>query len=217
MDLTDQRAYTTRVGRPRPEPARTYDELLALPSREQPDDGLVLGPWVTTAESGWDWNEGPCACGGILRWAEAGYVPWHRICDRCGSHWELHVIGLVPHEAEPPVTHAVAWRLPDGRVVTQSDDLALAGYDEETDPIVPIVQTVPARPRGVLPVVAGGPSQAGAIVARDGQRYQVVPPHVLPFYQAARALVRPEHITDEVLHHGVLYGGWASRARFYRG
>jgi len=27
---------------------------------------------------------------GMLIWAEAGYVPWHRICNHCGSHWELH-------------------------------------------------------------------------------------------------------------------------------
>jgi len=27
-------------------------------------------------------------CGvGRLRWAEAGHVPGHRICDHCGSHW----------------------------------------------------------------------------------------------------------------------------------
>lgn len=35
----------------------------------------------------------PCTCGrGHLQWAEAGYVPYHRICDGCGSHWELHPV-----------------------------------------------------------------------------------------------------------------------------
>lgn len=30
-------------------------------------------------------------CGeGTLQWAEGGFVPWHRICDVCGSHWDLH-------------------------------------------------------------------------------------------------------------------------------
>ena len=32
----------------------------------------------------------PCpiaTCGGQVRWAEAGYVPGYRICDRCGRHW----------------------------------------------------------------------------------------------------------------------------------
>jgi hypothetical protein len=189
-------------------------ELLDLPYTEAPDDGRVLGPWITTADSPWDWNEGPCECGGVLRWAEAGYVPWHRICDRCGSHWQLHPLRLTPHDALPPVQRPVAWRLPDGRVVTDPDDIALSGYDEETDPITPIMETVPARPRGVLPVKAGEPH--GSIVEHDGERYQLVSPDVLAYYQLARELVRPEYITDEVLRHGALYGGWATRARFYR-
>ena len=31
----------------------------------------------------------PCpGCGhGLLRWAEAGYVPGYRICDDCGGHY----------------------------------------------------------------------------------------------------------------------------------
>jgi hypothetical protein len=27
------------------------------------------------------------SCDGIIRWAEAGYVPGYRICDRCGRHF----------------------------------------------------------------------------------------------------------------------------------
>jgi hypothetical protein len=35
-------------------------------------------------------------CGaGELVWAEAGYVPWHRICGLCGSHWDLHPLPRV--------------------------------------------------------------------------------------------------------------------------
>jgi hypothetical protein len=33
---------------------------------------------------------------GRLQWAEAGYVAWHRICDVCGSHWDLHPITWGP-------------------------------------------------------------------------------------------------------------------------
>lgn len=29
----------------------------------------------------------PCCDGGTIRWAEAGYVPGYRICDRCGRHF----------------------------------------------------------------------------------------------------------------------------------
>jgi hypothetical protein len=28
----------------------------------------------------------PC-CVGTIRWAEAGYVPGYRICDKCGRHF----------------------------------------------------------------------------------------------------------------------------------
>ena len=42
-----------------------------------------------------DWSPACSACGrGTLQWAEAGYVPWHRICDDCGAHWDLHPLGL---------------------------------------------------------------------------------------------------------------------------
>jgi transposase-like protein len=29
----------------------------------------------------------PCCPAGTIRWAEAGYVPGYRICDRCGRHY----------------------------------------------------------------------------------------------------------------------------------
>lgn len=29
----------------------------------------------------------PTACGGTIRWAEAGYVPGYRVCDTCGRHF----------------------------------------------------------------------------------------------------------------------------------
>jgi len=33
-------------------------------------------------------------CGaGRLTWAEGGYVPGHRICGHCGSHWDLDPVG----------------------------------------------------------------------------------------------------------------------------
>jgi hypothetical protein len=32
-------------------------------------------------------TDAPCPCGGVIRWAEAGYVPGWRQCDRCGRHW----------------------------------------------------------------------------------------------------------------------------------
>ncbi len=29
----------------------------------------------------------PCCENGYIRWAEAGYVPGYRICDKCGRHF----------------------------------------------------------------------------------------------------------------------------------
>jgi hypothetical protein len=47
----------------------------------------------------WSWNQVtnvPCMfkrCNGTLRWAENGYVPGYRICDRCGNHFQLTRLG----------------------------------------------------------------------------------------------------------------------------
>lgn len=50
----------------------------------------VVGPWLTRADARWRWDEGPCPCGGIMRRRPGGDVGrWHRICDTCGSHYEL--------------------------------------------------------------------------------------------------------------------------------
>lgn len=29
----------------------------------------------------------PCCTSGTIRWAEGGYVPGYRICDKCGRHF----------------------------------------------------------------------------------------------------------------------------------
>lgn len=93
----DDDEYTVRVGRG-VEPAGVV-ALDDLPWEERQDDGLVVPlphcdlcvtrPGVAHI----CYREAaPCAdCHrGVLRWAEAGYVPWHRICGACGSHWDLH-------------------------------------------------------------------------------------------------------------------------------
>ena len=38
----------------------------------------------------------PAACGGLVRWAEAGYVPGYRICDRCGRHYQAQGTAAAP-------------------------------------------------------------------------------------------------------------------------
>jgi hypothetical protein len=94
--------YTTRRGASRRRKPVTSGDLLALPTRERDDDGAIIlhvGDHSPTCSD----------CGrGTLRWAEGGYVPWHRICDTCGSHWDLHPLGLgiayVP-QVEAPMCH----------------------------------------------------------------------------------------------------------------
>ena len=36
----------------------------------------------------------PCCDYGTICWAEAGYAPGYRICDRCGKHFILPILSL---------------------------------------------------------------------------------------------------------------------------
>lgn len=42
----------------------------------------------------------PFKCGGEIHWAEAGYVPGYRICDKCGRHFELVAGVLRPNDRQ---------------------------------------------------------------------------------------------------------------------
>lgn len=77
--------YTVRIGRAK-SPAQNYDELYTMPYKETEDDGKEV---TVTREEDWP-DDIPCLdCGGEIFRAEAGYVPGHRICKRCGSRWSL--------------------------------------------------------------------------------------------------------------------------------
>jgi hypothetical protein len=109
--------YTTFVGRSKRKRAATGQKLYHLPIRECQDDGQTL------VHAG-DWNaKCPDCAHGRLRWAEAGYVAWHRICDCCGSHWDLRPVQLVvDRDGEVrPVCDAGAWEPPseDGPISGQ--------------------------------------------------------------------------------------------------
>lgn len=72
---------------------RPAPDIYDIPSRETVDDGSTI------LHAG-DHSPTCADCGvGTLQWAEAGYVPWHRICDVCGSHWDLHPITWGPARA----------------------------------------------------------------------------------------------------------------------
>ena len=78
--MSPQQGYTVRIGaRTEPTPVAAEGPY-TLPYSIADDDGAVvvglLSQLICTD------------CGrGALKHAEAGYVPWHRICDVCGSHW----------------------------------------------------------------------------------------------------------------------------------
>lgn len=80
-------SYRVRKGTSRRKsPVTGYDALLKLPYRETEDDGKevrldVCEPWPTVDCP--DCGKAP------LVWAEACFVPGHRICPCCGSHWSL--------------------------------------------------------------------------------------------------------------------------------
>lgn len=53
----------------------------------------------------------PCRvahCPGLLRWAEAGYVPGYRICDCCGSHYAVVGDALKIHRRRRPSPAKIA-------------------------------------------------------------------------------------------------------------
>lgn len=81
-------SYTCRRGITiRPLPVGTLAELLAIDYETCDDDGRV----VLAPEDSKPWPDlvcGDCKRGPVAH-AEAGYVPGHRICPWCGSHWSL--------------------------------------------------------------------------------------------------------------------------------
>ena len=91
--------YRVRFGRG--ERVTETEEIYSIPYKNGKDDGIIKPlPFC------WECSQGGekalphmCSrvqptcpdCGeGILCWAELGYAPWHRICNFCGSHWDLH-------------------------------------------------------------------------------------------------------------------------------
>lgn len=104
MDMSE---YMTRRGtRKGPHPTDIY----RIPYDEADDDGRII-------VAGGNFPICPDCGRGHLQWAEAGYVPWHRICDVCGSHWDLHPVTYIKWGADDP------WTGMDERGVIQDMDL----------------------------------------------------------------------------------------------
>jgi len=206
--------YTVRIGaQPRTKLARPKKDIYALPFRAEADDGRVL------LHAGTE----PVRCGdcpaGRLQWAEAGYSPWHRICDVCGSHWDLHPVTWGPGRAgknpvlaaEPPSQYAV--------------DLCRAlmleeGWDDDA------IAAEIARLREAHPHVLSDPKTPVRWV--DGKGLVLLDP-TEPLADSGRtwgdllACIRHRHWREAAKPQNVeQYGGmivvpcaWVRRARFY--
>lgn len=77
--------YKVRIGE-RETFAKDYTDLVDSDYRYAEDDGLsmVLG------QKAWPQDVQCLDCrSSNIAWAEGCYVPGHRICPNCGSHWEL--------------------------------------------------------------------------------------------------------------------------------
>ncbi len=85
-------SYIVRRGTPEPQPTpKSYDALTDMAYVADNDDGTEVD--VGTAP----WPDCDCPdCGAVLVWAEAGFMPGHRICPRCGGHWEVTTRASLP-------------------------------------------------------------------------------------------------------------------------
>lgn len=88
--------YVCRYGTDKKD--RPAHDLYEQPYTHKDDDGAIVHVTCDTCLTGDGTPHRPCFlsapictdCGvGTLQWAEAGFTPYHRICDHCGSHWEM--------------------------------------------------------------------------------------------------------------------------------
>lgn len=79
--------YMVRIGTERRTNFKNvvYDELVDSPTKYVEDDGLL----VKLGKEPWPEAECPDCHKCNVLWAEACYVPGHRICPCCGSHFSI--------------------------------------------------------------------------------------------------------------------------------
>lgn len=209
-------AHHVRIGKRRAKtPAASVYEI---PYRESADDGRTIlhaGDHAPT-----------CAdCGlGTLQWAEAGYVSWHRICDVCGSHWELHPITWGPARATRE--RAPEWRDDHAHSDTCRIWLAAGAPESVLDAGEGSACTcgAAARRRGA----ESGRIRVGDLVRWVDRRGEVRLDRSEPLSEecpytwgdladlcTAEHWTAAEHDADRMGGMIVVPGAWARRARFY--
>lgn len=199
--------YTTYIGTRRAK--KPAQDLYSIYHREARDDGktiLWIGDMLPV-----------CAdCGtGHLQWAEGGYVPWHRICDVCGSHWDLHPVTWGPARPREPIPAQAARSeillcdecSPPSKaacVECREHGKHILSPARSATPAIEVVRWVDGR--GEVPIDPSEPITAEC-------------PYT---WGDVLVAVRPEHWTaaeqpDAVMQVGMVVVSfcWARRARFY--
>lgn len=152
--------YMTRVGASgRMSPVESYSELIDQPTHYRRDDGCTLihvGPEEPTC---------PDCRRGTLRWAEAGYVPWHRICTVCGSHWELHPVNYY--------LTADGELLTTGRSGTLGPPVGIAGHEGPPHAAFLALVTPALVAAAMTEQRRGGPCALGAVPCAWARRARV--------------------------------------------
>ena len=194
-------SYTVRIGSAKlRKPSKDYQALFSLPHHEAEDDGKTI------LHAG----DGLPVCAdckrGHLQWGEGGYVPWHRICDVCGSHWDLHPITWGPRKP----THRLI--LPsvssDDRYCIFCDDIVIWCRH------YPKVQTSALLPEYSRFVQGQGeiPLDPAELIGDSGRTWGDFLAICTPEIWAAAA--EPEAV-KRMADSITVSGSWARRARFY--
>lgn len=202
--------YTTYRGARRgKKPAK---DLYSIPRREAQDDGrtiLWIGDMLPVCPD----------CGtGHLQWAEGGYVPWHRICDTCGSHWDLHPVTWGPARLREPIPAQPA--RPERLLCDECSPPSKAACVECREHGEHILS--PARPATPAVEVARWVDGHGNVPIDPTELVSTEGPYT---WGDVLAAVQPEHWTaaaqpDRVQQTAgmvVVSFCWARRARFYSG
>lgn len=201
--------YTVLYGGRRAKSAA--QDIYAIRSREGQDDGARV-VWLADPAGRWGSHTGPCPCGGVMQWAEAGYVPWHRICDHCGAHWDVHPIlwgPQRPQSALPRVEWTGAYHC--GHTADDADWCASCG--EEAARIYREVQA----PDVVRYVDGIGECPIDPLESLDPDG------HSHRTWGDLLAMITPAHWASAETSRAQMGGaavipaGWARRARFRRG
>lgn len=164
---------------------------------------------------------------GHLQWAEAGYVPWHRICDVCGSHWDLHPIGWGPARAGDrpvevqmkPYTRTELIRYADE---CGHDDPARATDNELREYLGDFLTPLPAVDHATVDsdTLVRWVDGRGAILLDRAERISEECPYTwgdLVDLITPEMWDRAEADKARTAGSATVCGAWAQRARFYGG